>query len=66
MYETVKKLCEKKNISISRLEREAGLGNGTIAGWKQFEPKLSTLTKVADALGVSVTTLINKSKKKVE
>lgn len=66
MYETVKELCKKKNITISRLEKEAGLGNGTIAAWKQVEPKLSTLEKVADALGVSVTTLINKSKKKVE
>ena len=66
MYETVKEMCEKKNISISRLECKAGLGNGTIAGWKRFEPKLSTLTKVADALGVSVTTLINESKKKVK
>ena len=66
LYETVKELCKKKNISVSRLEKEAGLGNGTIAAWKQFEPKLSTLEKVADALGISVTTLINKSKKKVE
>lgn len=63
MYETVKELCEKRNISIAKLEREAGLGNGTISAWRKYEPNLSTLTKVADALGVSVTTLINKSKK---
>ena len=63
MYETVKELCKKKNISISRLEREAGLGNGTISAWRKYEPNLSTLTKVADALGVSVVTLINKSNK---
>lgn len=63
MYKVVKELCKKKNITVARLEREAGLGNGTIAAWKQFEPKLSTIIKVADALDVSVTTLINESKK---
>lgn len=40
----------------------AGLGNGTIRLWKDSSPRLENLERVADALGIKVTTLINKSK----
>lgn len=66
MYETVKELCKKKNITVAQLERNTGLARGAIGKWRKCSPQLNSLEKVADALGVSVTTLINKSKKKVE
>ena len=34
IYDNIKKLCKEIDISISQLEKEAGLGNGTISGWK--------------------------------
>lgn len=63
MYETIKKEAEKTGMSIRQLERFAGLGNGTIDKWKESSPKLDTLEKVAAALGMNVTTLINRAKK---
>ena len=62
MYEVIKKLCDEKGISISKLEKDAGLGNGTIRHWKKGIPRLDSLESVAKVLGIKVTTLINKSK----
>lgn len=33
IFANVSKLCKKKGISISYLEKETGLGNGTVRGW---------------------------------
>ena len=63
MYETINKEAEKRGMSIRQLERFAGLGNGTIDKWKESSPKLETLEKVAAALGMNETTLINRAKK---
>lgn len=58
LYDKVKKTAEKAGISISALEVKAGVANGTIAGWRNGRPYAETLKKVADALGVSVDSLI--------
>lgn len=60
LYENVKEVCDKKHISISGLEKKAGIGNGTIGKWKDTKsnPKLETLVKIAEVLGVSVGRLI--------
>ena len=59
LYEKVKALARERGKSISRLESEAGLGNGTISGWETSSPKLSNLRKIADALSVPLETLIS-------
>ena len=59
VYDNVKVLCEKKNISISALEKKANIANATIRGWNTSSPRLETLQKVAEALGVPVSKLIN-------
>lgn len=51
-------LCKKRGISISRLEKECGIGNGTIGGWKTSSPRLDTLKKVADYLGTPLEILL--------
>ena len=59
IYENVKELCEKKNMSIKELEEKAGLGNGVIGKWsKGVEPNIAILRKVAEALGVKIATLL--------
>jgi len=58
IYENVKRLCDKLGIPIYQLEARAGLGNGTIGRWKEQNPKIQTLKKVADVLGVTVDSLI--------
>jgi len=57
IFESIRKLCQKMGISISELERETGLGNGTICRWKQCDPTVSKLKRVADYLGVSLDSL---------
>ena len=47
-------LCEKKGISISKLEKECGLGNATIARWDESAPRVNNLKKVADYFGVDI------------
>lgn len=64
MYDTIKEICKERHISVSSLERKAGIGNGTITKWNENSPSLDNLQKVADALGIKVTTLINRSRAK--
>lgn len=54
ILEKVKKLCEKKGISVNKLEDELRLGNSTICKWNESSPRVETLIKVADYFGVSL------------
>ena len=58
IYKNVKKICDEKGISISQLEKEAGLGNGTIGGWRNSMPRLDNIKSVADVLKVKVDKLL--------
>ena len=58
IFENVQALCKERNISIARLEREAGLGNATVRGWKKCSPGVGTLLKVATYFGCTVEDLI--------
>lgn len=62
VYDNICRIAEKKNISVQRLEKKAGLGNGAICKWKNSSPSLQNLEKVANALGVSVAYLIREQK----
>ena len=58
IYERIKAICDQREIPIYQLEAKAGVSNGTIGGWRTADPKMSTLKKVADALGVTIDELI--------
>ena len=58
VYDRVKALCDERGLSISQLETMAGLGNGTIGGWRVSVPAVDTAKRVADALGITVNDLI--------
>lgn len=58
IYENIKELCTKRGISIAQLERQAGLGNGTIGKWREATPGVDKLNSVAKELKVSVKTLM--------
>lgn len=58
VFENVKKLCDKKGMSISQLEKEAGLGNGTIGGWRNSAPRVDSLQAVAKVLKVKMEKLL--------
>lgn len=58
IYQNIAALCKEKNISIARLERETGIGNGTIGRWGKTSPSVDNVKKVADFFGVTVDSLI--------
>lgn len=62
IFNNIKKLCAQRNISISQLEKEAGLGNGTISGWKESMPRIDSLQAVAKVLGTSIDKLVKEQK----
>lgn len=53
MVDEIKKLCKDRNISIRKLEIQAGFGNGTIARWDKNKPSYDKIQIIADILQVS-------------
>jgi transcriptional regulator with XRE-family HTH domain len=60
LLEKIQRLCKTNKITIARLEREAGLGGGTISKWETSSPSGDKLLKVAEYFGVSVDYLLGK------
>ena len=58
MYNRILILCGKTGISIARLERDTGLGNGTIRRWKSANASVENVRRVAEYFGVSVDSLL--------
>ena len=58
LYEKVTKIAAEKELPIRKVEKLAGVANGTIGGWRESDPKVSTLKKVADALKIGIEELI--------
>lgn len=58
IYENIKAICDKKGISITQLEKEAGLSNGSINKWKNCIPKADSLHAVAKVLKVKMEKLL--------
>jgi len=58
VYNSVCKLCQKHNISVTQLEKILGFGNGTIHSWRESSPSVAKAKVVADFFEVSVDDLI--------
>lgn len=63
IYKNVLKLCSEKKISVFKLEKECGIGNGTIKGWESSNPRVDNLKKVADYLKVPMEVLLDDPEK---
>ncbi len=61
-YKKVEAYCKKNNIAISVFEKRCGLGNGTISGWVNSNPRVDSLQKVATEMGISLAELLKDSK----
>lgn len=48
VYKAVKKLCDKKGVSVYKLEQELGFAASTILKWKKSIPTADKLKAVAD------------------
>lgn len=58
ILKNITRLCKENGVSIAKLERETGIGNGTIARWGISSPTISNVKAVADFFGVSVDALL--------
>lgn len=66
LYEVVKKVAKNRGISISQIEKEAGLARSSICKWKKNSPSIANLKKVADVLGMSTSELIHNAEQEEE
>lgn len=58
IYDTVKDICKQKGVSVTSVEKLAGLSNGAISKWNESSPTVDNLKAVAKVLKVSVNKLI--------
>ena len=56
----IKDLCENKDSSFAKLERDLGFGNGTIRNWDKNSPSVDKLQKVANYFKVSTDYLLGR------
>ena len=63
MVSLIKELCASKKTTIKALERELGLGNGTIRRWDDSSPAYEKLQKVAEYFGITVAELTGEAPK---
>lgn len=59
IYTNIINLCKARNISVSKLETETGLANGTVGKWRKFSPTIDNMKKVAAFFGVTIDSLVN-------
>ena len=59
IYDKIKEVCKSKGVSVTSVERKAGLSNGTISKWNDVSPTVDKLNAVAKVLKVKIDTLLN-------
>lgn len=58
IFDRIKEICDKKNISIAKVEADVGLSNGAIGKWRTSTPNVLNVQKVAEYLDVPIDRLI--------
>ena len=58
IYNRIKEICREKGMSVSFVEKQAGLSNGAISKWNDSSPTVDNLKAVATVLKVSVNKLL--------
>lgn len=63
-FEIVKKLAQKRGITLKQLSEKLEFGESTIYKWKNQAPKTEYLESVADYFGVTVDFLLGREDEK--
>lgn len=58
IYANILRLCQSRGVSISKMERELGIGNATVRNWNVSSPTVNKLKLVADYFGVTMDDLL--------
>lgn len=54
MVERIKSLCDQNGLTFKTLEKELGLGNGTVRNWDDSKPSVDRVALVAKRFGVTI------------
>ena len=60
LIDNVLKTCSDKNLTVSELEKQAGLAENSIYRWRDHVPAVNRVQRVAEVLGVTVDELIRR------
>jgi len=60
IYNRVMKLIDEQRLTRHQVEVAAGLGNNTIESWRNGNPTIGNLEKVANVLGTTVEALVRR------
>lgn len=58
IVENIKSLCDSRDLSIPKLEKELGFGRGSIYNWDTSSPSIDKVTKVAEFFKVSINRIL--------
>lgn len=61
LYDRIKELADKQNLSIRRLEEKLGFGNGVINRWRKTTPGIDKIEAVANFFGVTTDYLLGRT-----
>ena len=61
LYDRIKELADKQNLSIRRLEEKLGFGNGVINRWRKTTPGVDKIEAVANFFGVTTDYLLGRT-----
>lgn len=62
VLDKIRVLCDERKISIAKLEKETGIGNGTISRWDISSPTVTSLKKVANYFEIAMGELLDEMK----
>jgi transcriptional regulator with XRE-family HTH domain len=60
VYDITKTLCDNKNITIAKLERDLNFSEGSISKWKITTPSANKILAVAEYFNVSVDYMVGR------
>ena len=58
LFDNIKEFCEKKRVSVWKLEKDLGFSNRSISKWNETDPGIRKVQKVADYFGVAIEDLL--------
>lgn len=59
IYDTIKRICKERGISVTFVEKKAGLSNGIISKWNTCSPTVENAQAVAKVLECTVDELLH-------
>lgn len=62
LFERIQELCKERNISVTKLETNIGVGKGTIIKWKNARASFELVSKVAKYFDVPMEFFMVKAK----